>query len=120
MIAFFADLLKLPPAAVVGIGVGLVVVLLIATVREWIRYLGRRDDNRRRYRESCGQDRLIEKMIDRRVGLEPAVIQAIRGSAIAAAASATASEAEPVDSEVDGVVRRVVGWMRDLKPPPSG
>ena len=69
MIAFFADLLKLPPAAVVGIGVGLVVVLLIATVREWIRYLGRRDDNRRRYRESCGQDRLIEKQLFRRLGI---------------------------------------------------
>ena len=109
MPALIADLLNLPPVAVVWIGVGLAVVLLSATFREWFRYLGRRNDNWRRYQEHQSQDQLIAKMIEGRLDLEPAVIQAIRGTAIAEAATAAASEAVPVDADVDGVVQRVVG-----------
>jgi hypothetical protein len=107
-IAFLADLLKLPPAVVGTALVVLGIMLLAISIKYVCRYLERRSDNG-----------LIEKLIDNRAA-DAVVIQAIRGTAIADAAKAGASEAEPVDTEVDGVVQRVVGWMRDLKLPPGG
>ena len=109
LVPFVADLLKLPPAAVgatlVFFGVVLVVMLLAVSIRHGFRYLERRSDNK-----------LIAKHIEKSSVPEPVVIQAIRGTAIADAAKAS-SESEVVDAEVDGLARRLTGWMRELKLP---
>ena len=108
-IALLADLLKLPPAAVgatlVVLAVALVVWMLAVSIRCGFRYLERRSDNK-----------LIDKHIEKSTEPQPVVIQAIRGTAIAGAATAS-SDSEVVDAEVDGLARRLTGWMRELKPP---
>ena len=108
MVAFLADLLKLPPAAVgagmVVLAIMLVVWLLAVSIRCGFRYLERRSDN---------------KLIDKHLGSsqpQSVVIQAIRGTAIADAAKAS-SEGDDVEAEVGGLVRRLTGWMRDPKLP---
>jgi hypothetical protein len=118
-VAFLADHLKSSPTVV---GIALVVLglmLLAVSIKCVRRYFECRNDNRRRLLERRSDNGLIEKLIDKSTA-DAAVIEAIRGTAIAAAATATASEADPDDADVDGVVRRVVGWMRDLKLPPGG
>ena len=109
LVAFLADLLKLPPAVIgatlLVLGVVLVVGLLAVSIRHLFDYLKRRSDNK-----------LIDKLIAKSDKPESVVIQAIRGTAIADAAKAS-SESEVVDAEVDGMARRLTGWMRELKLP---